>query len=159
MISARHVRRGTIRVVWVDAVVDRAEPTVAELEGGVDLSEWVAGMAGWEVERTPVPLTTDDFTGATISVEGYQRTVDVPTLQLYDEGTGTADAEAVLATGAAGVVVFCLDGAPTAGDRAQVWPVVSCGPQHVLTAALEAATWRVAFALWAPPTVDAVIAA
>lgn len=157
--SARHVRRGTMKVLWVDAVADRAEPTIAELEGGIDLSAWVAGMAGWEVERTPVPLTTDDLTGAVISVEGYQRTVDVPTLQMYDEGTGTAAAEAALSTGAAGVVVFCLDGAPAAGDRAQVWPVVSCGPQHVLTAALEAATWRVVFALWAPPTVDAVIAA
>jgi hypothetical protein len=84
--------------------------------------------------------------------------VSVPTLVLYDEGSATEAVRSALAQGTAGHVVICLDGAPVADDRAQVWPVVSCGPQHKVTAAIEAAMWSTQFALWAVPSVEAVIA-
>lgn len=159
MITARHVRRGTMRVLWVTTISNTAAPTVAQLNAGTDISQWIAGIDGFGIRRVPVPLPIADGVGTVVSVIGDPIVDGTPTLTMYDEGTGTATIRTTLAVGNVGYLAVCLDGAPTATERVQVWHVVSSGPVDQVSGDAMAATFTVWFALVAPPVLTGVIAA
>ena len=158
MVATRHARRGTMRVYWVTTLSSKTSPTAAQISAGTDLTGDIRDINDFSIQRSTVQLPTTDAYGSQLTAWGPKQVSATPTLVLYDEGTGNSSIRSTLADGSKGWLVFCLDGAATLGERAEVWPLISMGTQDRLTGSAEAATMTYAFQVWDSPEEEATIA-
>lgn len=157
MISARHIRRGTMRVYWATAIADTAAPTVAEITAGDDITQNVQQILGFAVTRLPLSLPVAGPYGGVLSIAGPKLVEEPPTLVCYDEGSATSSLRTTIAEGTRGYVIFCLDGQPSVNDRAVVWPVITASLRDRIVADVEAATFSATFSVWDEPEEGATV--
>lgn len=150
----RFFRRGLSKVRFVPAVASLAAPTATEINGGIDLSEQIAAINGFQFTNSPIP-TPDLNSTFTTSIPG-EDTTDTPSLDLYDSKTDTT-LRAGLSKGTTGVIILLPYGWSSAGgDRAECWPVESTGINDQWTVDNDAAKVTVAFAVTGVPEQNAV---
>ena len=127
--------------------------------GSTDLSGQINGMDGWEtkVERIGTENLASTFT-ATIT---GPRTVGDASITFLDQKnpagvTGaTYDAiRALLAIGVRGTLIIAPYGVAT-GNRVELWPVESSGPNDVISLGNEPAKFKVDFGITGLPVKDA----
>lgn len=146
---SRFFRRGLSKVVFIESadVVAPDAPTAAEIAGGVNLSEAIAAINGFQFNNSPIPTPDLDSTFTT-SIPG-EDTTDTPSLDLYDDRTGDT-VRTALGKGATGIVVLAPYGLET-GKRVELWPVESTGVNDQWTVDNDAAKVTASFAVTGVP--------
>lgn len=163
MPNTRYFKPGTTKVYFVPTIASATLiATAAEVIAGSSLNgtttvPLLADLEGFTYANAPidVPDWTDTFVG---KVPGRDQSVD-STLHFYD-WTTTNTLRTTLAKGTTGYIVIFnagLAGAtPAAGDKADVWPIISTGPAKDYSAT-EAAKWHVGIAASARPALDVTL--
>lgn len=148
-------RRGVSDIVLAPAVANVAAPTRAEITAGVDLSEALADITGFDFSgsRIPTPNLASRFTP---QIAG-EDTVGDATLTFYDDDTSTT-VRAAVAKGTVGYLIFMPYG-DTPTKRAEVWHVETMAVGDIYTMGNDAARFSVGIGVLDPPEQDAVIPA
>lgn len=127
--------------------------------GSTDLSPQINGMDGWEtaVERIPTENLDSTFTS---TITG-PRTVSDASITFLDQknpsgvtGADYDDIRALLALGVRGTLIICPYGTAS-GNRVELWPVESSGPNDMISLGNEPAKYRVDFGITGLPVKDA----
>lgn len=151
-------RKGITKVFFTTATLT-TDPTVAQLGAATDLSPQINSLDGWEtaVERIPTENLASTFTS---TITG-PRTVGDASITLLDQknpsGVTAADYDAIralLALGVRGTLIICPYGTAV-GNRCELWPVESSGPNDMISLGNEPAKYRVDFGITGLPVKDA----
>lgn len=157
----RFNRRGQEQVFYAPTLADPAAPTVTELgAAATPLHPVLRSISGFNYTGEDLDVSDMGSTwGKTIP--GGDTAAD--SSMTFYEGDDAADAEqdveTALAKGDEGYIVFCPMGAPTATEKARVWPVRIKSNNPDETAENAGATFTVGFSIPNPPVLDATIAA
>lgn len=156
---ARFFRRGKTKFRFVPTIASTSLiPTAAEVTAGTDLTGNVAGVAGFSFSNSPIPVPDMSavFTG---SIPGEDAGAD-SSLTFYEDTT-TNTLQTTLAKGVGGYIVVFFAGTaganPAAGDKCEVWPIISTGPAREYLLSNDPARWTAQFALSAPPNFSATV--
>lgn len=150
--TTRYFRPGVTKIYWVEAIADKAAPTRAELDAGVDLSAEVAEIEGFMV--TSETLETPDYGSRFNSKIPGAITADDSALITYADRT-SADIRAVLDRDDNGFIVL-LDEGDVVGQLMDVFPVrVSAVPK--LRARSDPAQIRTQFTVTSEPAENVTI--
>lgn len=129
--------------------------TTPGVTGAVDLSPQINAMDGWDtsVERIPTENLASTFTP---TINGA-RTVGDPSITFLDQKDPSAATGAsydtirtLLTVGNRGTIILCPYGTGV-GNRVELWPVDSSGPDDMITLGNEPAKYRVSFGITALP--------
>lgn len=151
-------RKGVTKVYFTTATLT-TNPTNAQISAATDLTPQINAMDGWEtqVERIPTENLDSSFTS---TITG-PRTVGDASITFLDQKHPTTvtpanyDAvRALLAIGTRGTLVLMPYG-NTVGNRVELWPVESSGPNDIVSLANEPAKYRVDFGITGLPVKDA----
>ena len=117
--TSRYINPGTTVCLLVDDISDITNPTRAEFDAGLDVSEQVAGCTGWLVSGTeaPTPDLGSDFTG---SVPG-RKTAEQSSIDYWADKSGQ-DLRDQNEEGKDMHVVW-MDGGDVAGYLCDIFPV------------------------------------
>lgn len=150
----RFWRRGFSKIKMLPAVAG-SSPTRAEITAGVDLSPFVASVAGFKLKNSPI--TTPDLSTAFDSQIDGPDTVGDSSLTCYDGST----ASTVRSTCPKGTTLFAvlMPYGDVAGKRCEVWQVRSTGVNDDWDLGTTAAQNEVGFAVLAVPNQNATIPA
>jgi hypothetical protein len=138
-------------------------PTQAQITAAEPLTSQINAMEGFEtaVERIP----TDDLDTTFVPTITGPRTVGDARITFLDKknASGVTDADydsirTALADGTRGTLIIAPYGIAT-GERCELWPVESGGPNDVITLGNEPAKFAVAFGITGLPTKDAEVMA
>jgi hypothetical protein len=123
-----YFRRGQSSIFVVPTIASTtAGPTAAELAAGVDITQAVTGLGGFEtsLNRINTPLMSQK---EELQVDGPQTLGDGTITIIDDDGTASAGSTAragartALVEGSSGYLVICPSKlAPTTGDKVDVW--------------------------------------
>jgi hypothetical protein len=157
---SRFFRRGKTKVYWVPTLSSTTSPSAAQINAGVNMSAQIADISGFEFSNSPIP-TPDLSTPFTTTIPG-EDTAQEPQLVFYEDDT-TNTLQTTLAKGTTGHTVKFYKGtagaSPAAGDRAEVWPVISTGPYREYSMGNDPARWGARFTPTATPVFDALLVA
>jgi hypothetical protein len=155
--DVRYLRRGVSKVYFVPTIASSPAPTAAEVNAGTNLTATIADIAGFSYTNQPIttPDLADNFDG---KITGVDQTAD-STLHIYEKRT-TNTGRTTLVKGTAGYLVILFSGtagaSPAAGDKADVWPVISAGTPRDYSMT-EAAKWHVALIVTGRPNEDVAL--
>lgn len=149
---AKFFRRGVSKIRFLPAVANTAAPTSGEISAGTDLTASIAGIGGFQLSNSPIPVP-DLATVFTAQINGEDTVAD-STLTLNDDDTTTAIRTA-LAKGTSGFILLQPYGT-TAAKRCEVWPVKVTGYNDEWSLDNANAKSEVGFAVTAVPTQNAV---
>lgn len=152
---ARFFRRGVSKVRFLPTVADQAAPDRTEIDAGIDLSPFIAGITGFQLNNSPIPVPNlnDTFTS---QIDGEDTVAD-STLTLNDDTDDDAIRTA-LPKGTAGFILLMPYG-DTPTKRCEVWPVKVTGYNDAWSVDNSPAQATVGFAITAVPEQDAVVPA
>lgn len=149
----RYNSRGKTRVYFALAIANRAAPTVAEINAGTALAPALRTFEGFTSEVED--LDNADFSstwGKTLP--GGETAAD--SSMTFAAGDVAGDVEEsirnALVQGANGFVVWCWWGAPTAGQRASVYPARIKSNNQMPKPENAIAEFQVGFSLYDPPS-------
>lgn len=148
------VRKGRTRVVvFAATVATPAAPTMAEINGALDLPAQLNEIAGLTATATFVdaPVLANR---ANAKISGEQTLADTTLTFIEDDTSNTVYAG--LTAGTRGYLIVSPKGA-AATKRSRVWYVESAGPNDIITVANEPAKFSCGFGVLSAP-VDGVIA-
>lgn len=148
--------RGITAIVVCPSVADLDSPTRLELTAGLDVSERISDINGWDVNNTPIESPKLAFR-YTPTIPGPD-TTSASTLVVVDDDGATDDVRDALAKGTSCYVVILRYG-DIPGRRCEVWPATVTGYNDNHTLANEPARSTVGFTFPLPPEQDAVIPA
>lgn len=114
-----YTARGTMKIYWVETLVDYKAPTLAELDAGVDLSPAIANQDGWTTKSSQIDAPNLK-TRYTPSVAGEMK-ADDSSLELYMDRDGD-DARDLMPRDSEGFIVRFPGGFGT-GKLMDVFPV------------------------------------
>jgi hypothetical protein len=157
MPTAAFYRRGVTRFFFCPTIT-KAAPTVAQVTAGTELVD-LADVAGFTFTNQPITTPTMDSTFDS-SIPGPD-TSDESSVTWYEPKTGTDTNVATLAKGTAGYIVIFYRGtagaSPAIGDKCEVWPIVSAGPNRQYTMGAEAAKMMATLTPSATPNINATL--
>lgn len=143
----------------VTDIPNPAAPTVAQITAGVDITAVLRGSTGFTSEVADLNAEDQSSTWAKTIPGG--ETAQASSLNLY-AGDLDADTEEVIrdafVEGSERFVVFCLRGAPTAGEPANVFPVRIKAVNDQNYTSQEAANYMVGVSIFDPPSKNVSIA-
>lgn len=147
-------RKGVTKVYFTTAVITTA-PTQAQITAGTNLSDRIASMDGWET--AVARIDTDNLGSTFTSTITGPRTVGNAALTFLDvknpAGLTAAAFDAVrtlLANGTRGTLMIMPYGTTT-GNRVEIWPVESSGPNDMISLGNEPAKYTVEFGVTGLP--------
>lgn len=108
-----------LKVIFLPACADKANPTRAEIDAGTDLSNEVADLSGWTVQSNQIdaPDLGHKFTA---QISGRTTAPD-SSIVFYADITG-ADVRTVLPRGTEGFILMA-DGGDVAASKADNFPI------------------------------------
>lgn len=153
----RFIRRGVAKMFYLPTVANKVTgPTRAEITAGIDLTGWIAEIAGFTVVSESVP--TPDMGSRFNSTIPGGTSVEDSSFTFYDDEL-TEDIEDAFPVGDEGYVYFMRKGdkpTTTTGDL-YATRVASRGVNW--TTEMTGATVAVGFSITAEPTTDLAIPA
>jgi hypothetical protein len=152
--TTRYINPGTTVVLLVDTIADITNPTRAELDAGLDVSEQVGEATGWLVSGAAVdmPDLAKVFTG---NLPG-RTSAEQSSLSFYADKTG-ADLREKSVRGAETNVVW-MDGGDVPGYLCDIFPVRVLSQGLTRSVAGDAAaTLPVQYAITSQPAQNVVI--
>jgi hypothetical protein len=157
---ARTSSTGVIELRYVPTVANKAAPTVAEINAGVDLTPWLT-RDGLD---TPQGGSTVDVAGASSRYNATQSGSyggdPISATFFRDTVAGSDTAWATLPRGTAGYFVIGRFGlTPAAGERVEVWEINVISRAMVAIADNEAQRFVASMAVPSEPNDAAVVAA
>ncbi len=124
---ARFSQPGISKCIWAVSVANKAAPTRAEINAGIDLSRQIADFGGWS--STSESIETPDLSSKFTSSIGGRQTAEDSTLMLYLAQDGV-DVRTTLVRDTNGFVIW-MDGGDVAGYKMDVFPVrISSTPKQ-----------------------------
>jgi len=117
--TRRFINPEVTKTYWIETFADINAPQRAEIDAGVDLTDEIAGMTGFEVRADRVP-TPDLGSKKTGRITGRVNPGDAQ-ITFYGD-RGTQDIRDVLSRGDRGHIMI-LDGGDIAGQKARVFAV------------------------------------
>ena len=129
---------GNITTVWVPAIKDIASPTIAEIEAGTDISNYVM-LGGWSFD--PSQATISDSRENSVQTFGLpgRKSVDNISIEVIDNtNTANKDSNAaveLMAEGESGYIVRrrgMASDAPFAAGQKLTVVAVTCGEKKVI---------------------------
>jgi hypothetical protein len=157
---SRFFRRGTTKTYWVPTLGSLTAPSAAQVNAGVNMTQQVADISGFEFANSPIP-TPDLSTTFTTTIPG-EDTAQEPQLVFYEDNVANT-LQTTLAKGTTGHVVIFYKGtagaSPATGDKAEVWATISTGPYREYSMGNDPARWGARFTPTAPPSFDATLVA
>lgn len=153
----KYMRRGTSLFKFVPVIAAASMiPTRAELGGGSDLTEYIAGLDGWT--QTNNVIETPDMADTFDSKIPGSDAADDSSMTFYEDEE-SATLETTLAKGTSGYVVILRKGDVPASESMDIFPVrvASQSPQY--TADNEAAKFVVNFTITSRPVQGAAVPA
>jgi hypothetical protein len=157
---SRFFRRGKSKCFWVVTLSSTTSPSAAQVNAGVNMTQPIADITGFEFSNSPIP-TPDLSTTFTTTIPG-EDTAQEPQIMYYEDDV-TNTLQTTLAKGSTGFVVIFYKGtagaSPASGDRAEVWPVISTGPYREYSMGNDPARWGARFTPSATPVFDALLVA
>jgi hypothetical protein len=158
MATGQFWRKGVTKVYFTTDTIADPGPTQAQIAAATNLTSQINAIEGFEtaVERIP----TDDLDTTFVPTITGPRTVGDARITFLDKKnpsgvTGAAydSIRAALADGERGSLIIAPYGITT-GERVEVWPVESGGPNDQVTLGNEPAKFAVAFGITALPDKD-----
>lgn len=157
MVQKRFVRRGVAKIYWLPSVADVAVgPTRAEIEAGLEVTDWTSEIAGFTVNSATIP-TPDMGSRFTSSIPG-EKTVDDSVLTFYDD-EATEEIETAFPVDDEGFVYFMRKGDKPTTPTGDLYPGRVSSRAANWTTEMTGATVAVTFAITDEPSVDLVIPA
>jgi hypothetical protein len=157
MVQKRFVRRGVAKVFYLPAVADPAVgPTRAEVEAGLDVTDWLSEISGFAVNSGTIP-TPDMGNRFTSTIPG-ETTVDDSTLTFWDDEL-TEDIEDAFPIDDIGFVYFMRKGDKPTTPTGDLFPTRVASRTANWTTDMAGATVAVTFSITAPPSLDTAIPA
>ena len=111
--------RGRSKTYWVEVIADKAAPTRAELDDGIDLTPQLMDASGWSVTSAQIETPNAD-TRYTETIPGVI-SAEESTITMYADTVG-ADARDIMPRDEVGFIVR-LDGGDIEGNKCRVFPV------------------------------------
>lgn len=148
---AAFFRRGVSRILFLPAVAGTS-PTAPEIAAGTNLTPFIGGITGFQLNNTPIPVPNlqDRFTP---QITGEDTVAD-SSLSINDDDTSTV-VRTALAKATVGFIYLQPYGA-TAGKRGEKWPIVVTGYNDEYTTDNANAKANAGFAVTATPTQNCV---
>lgn len=150
----RYFRPETSKVIWCPSVADPSAPTRAEIDAGIDLSDEISEVGGWQV--TSDTVETPDLGSRFVGKIPSTTSSDDSSLTMYADEEGH-DVRELLHRGDSGNVIW-MDEGDVAGQYMDLFPtrVSSVPKQRDLT---SAATLQVMFSVVREPKENLIIPA
>lgn len=150
-----YFRRGITQFHFLPSVSNLAAPTRAEITAGVNLSEFIADVSGWQLKNSPIqtPRLANRFT---TQIPG-EDTADESTLTLDDDKDDTTVRDGLPKDEEGFILKMPTGDVPT--DRCEVWPVTITGANDLISMGNDPARYVVGFAVTDVPELDAVVPA
>ena len=143
------------KCIWMPAVANKAAPTRAEINAGLDLSRQIADVSGWTVTSGSIE-TPDMGSRYTGNIPG-RRTSEDSNITFYGARDGN-DVRTTLVRDANAFIAW-MDGGDVAGYKMDVFPVrVSSLPKQ-RSVGDEAFRIQIDFSITTEPSEDIVIPA
>lgn len=153
---ARFFRRGVSKITWVAALGNEAAPTVAELNGGQDLSTLV-GITGF-VGPTNQPIELRPYDQTHVDKIPGEDTSEDGTITFAEDDTGTTAEWDALTKGDEGFICFSPIGI-AATNPVDVFPSQVSAKRRLYEEGNVEGRVQAQFAIRSEPTIDADIAA
>lgn len=150
---------GKVKVTWVDALVDPAAPTTAELGGGVDLESFIT-PDGLAVEIGDDEVDTSSLNSTFSATRAGRGTVDIE-VTFKDQGKNNAPWTTFSDRPAGFMVIrrnIDSDVAYSAGDDVEVYTATAGDPQIEAPAANEMSKFMIGFYASSDPILAASVA-
>lgn len=148
---AKFFRRGVSAIKFLPAVAGTS-PTRPEITAGTDLTAAVAGINGFQLSNSPIPVP-DLSTVFTSQIQG-EDTVEDSSL-VFNDDDSSAVIRTALAKGTAGFIILFPYG-DVATKRLEKWPVRSTGVNDQWDIGNSPAQFQVGFAITAVPVQNGV---
>lgn len=151
--GTNYYRRGKTKI-WLVPGTTVATTAVA-VGAGTNITKGIAEMNGFSSTNTPIP-TPDMDSEFTTSVPG-EDTAEDSSLVYYEDDT-TNPFQDLMARRSKMVLYIFYGGlagtTPAAGDKCEIWPVMSTGPARTYSVGNDPAQWRCGFNPTAVPVFD-----
>lgn len=156
---ARFFRRGRTKAFNVPTIASVSLiPTAAETNAGTNITADIQDISGFEFQNSPI-ATPDLSSTFTTTIPG-EDTAQEPQIVFYEDTT-TNTLQTTFAKGTETYLVLFFAGTagatPAAGDKAEVWKVISTGPYRMYSMGNDAALWGVRFTPSRPPNFSATL--
>ena len=150
---------GVLKIRYVPTIANKAAPTVAEINAGVDLSSQLT-RDGLATPSKGSTIDASDISDAFNSTAAGPYGGDPITAKFHrDAVTGSDTAWSTLPRLTAGYFVVGRFGlTPSAGQRVEVWPITVISREMADTAENETEKFTVTCAVPTPPNDNAVVA-
>lgn len=148
-------RRGITEFHFLPTVANLTAPTRPEITAGINLSEMISEVSGWQLANSPIqtPRLARRYT---TQIPG-EDTTEASTLTLDDDKDDTTVRDGLPKDEEGFILKLPYGDVPT--DRCEVWPVTITGNNDVISMGNDPARYVVGFAVTGVPEQDAVIPA
>lgn len=149
---------GNVKVHYLPSVGDKNAPTAAEIAAGTHLTPFLptAGVGvDWTQNNTSTPMLDESFTSKSIGTEE----ADIVLTFVRHEADADDDAWNLFVRGTNAFLLISRKGAPSAGDKVEVYPIQCHRPVPLPPASNEDQQARVALPTNDTPAMNAIVAA
>ena len=151
MAQRRFIRRGVSKFFFLPAVANINAVTRAEITAGEDLTDFIADVAGWQLENSSV-ATPDMGSPFESSIPGTDSAGD-SSFTFYED-LDEEVIETLLPKGTNGFVVIMRKGDKPASTSMDTFPVRVASKGSEFSAGNDPARFNVRFTITSPPALD-----